>query len=242
MGIEAGRETASRAARMACIVLAATCLLLVGCSSDGSSTASGSAGHKRTATTTTAPTTTTTPSTGEEPSGSAASAEDAHSPTGATDAAAVKAAAAPHGNIDTPAAKVKDPGTLPAVALDKPVDTGERVTVRIASIQPVQADAKLPGETSGPAVQVVVEIANGSGRSVDLGNVGVVLTGAGGSPTARVTSPDVHPFSGQVAAGGTATGAYTFTIPVADRDDSRLTVKYSEAAPTAAFTGSLPRG
>lgn len=208
-------------------VLLACVAILVSCSSDAD-VATGSKHSRTTASTTTVATTTT--------------GADGSSTTTPTDSKAAEAAAAPHGDIRTPARKVKDPGTLPSVPFDRAVDLGDGVTVRLTGVQAIQADAKLPGETSGPAVRFTVSVTNGSKSPVGLDNVSVVLSGAGGTPTATVTDPTAPPLSGSVAPGATATGTYTFTLAVADRDESTLTVKYSEATPTASFTGSLPRG
>lgn len=233
MGHGAGTLIRSTSTRALCVVATAACLIALGsCSSDSTSRAATAKGSGKVATTTT-----TAPTTGD---GSAVPA--AAGTAAGTDAAAERAAAAPHGNVNTPAAKAKDPGTLAPVALDRPVDFGNGVTVRLSSIQPVEAEAKIPGETSGPAVRITVSITNGSDAPVDLGNVSVVLTGAGGTPTATVTNPDIPPLSGSVAPGASASGTYTFTIPAANRDDTVLTVKYAAAVPTAAFTGSLPNG
>lgn len=231
MGNDAGTEIRRRSAlTLGAVVVLALAFLLAGCSDE---TSSGPARAGRSTTTTTTSTAPDGDSTGTTPT------TDPGSGTGAAGGAG---ASKPHGNIKTASPKVQDPGVLAPVPLDRPADFGNGTTVRLASVQAVQAEAKLPGEMSGPAVRIAVAITNGTGTAIDLTNVGVVLTGTGGTPAATVTSPDQAGFSGQLAPGATATGNYTFTLPIADRDDAQLTVKYSQAAPTASFEGNLPRG
>ncbi|MBS1836902.1 MAG: hypothetical protein JST64_04325 [Actinobacteria bacterium] len=236
----AGTGRRARAPRtLGAAILLACVAILVSCSSD--SDAAGRSKHSRSTTSTTTVASSTTA--GADGSPTTTPTDSKATDSKATDSkAAEAAAAAPHGDVRTPAPKVKDPGTLPGVPFDRPVEVGNGVTIRLTGVQAVQADAKLPGEISGPAVRFTVSVTNGSTSPVGLDNVSVVLNGSGGTPTATVTDPSAPPLSGSVAPGATATGTYTFSLAVADRDDSNLTIKYSEATPTASFTGSLPRG
>ena len=74
---------------------------------------------------------------------------------------------APAGNIDQIVPEVPVT-TAPAVALTDTADFGGQVVARIAQVTAVQATATLPGEISGPAVAVTVEITNSSAQAIGL--------------------------------------------------------------------------
>lgn len=126
------------------------------------------------------------------------------------------------------------------VGLDQVGDFGNGVTARITDAQATQAKAELPGELGGPALQVTVEITNSADGVIDLDNVAVVLTNPSGIPVPLISSRQVHGFAGQLAASGSASGTYVFTLDPADRAGARLSVKYSADTPTVVFTGSFP--
>ena len=130
--------------------------------------------------------------------------------------------------------------TLDPVAMDEPAEFGNGVTARIASIEATDAEASLPGETSGPAVLVTVQVVNGTDAPIDLGAVTVDLLDPTGASFTQVTTGPSAPFAGPLDAGGPATGTYLLRIAPEERADVRLTVKYSSDTPIAVFTGSVP--
>jgi len=131
--------------------------------------------------------------------------------------------------------------SAPPVALTDTADFGGKVTAKIAEITPIQATATLPGEISGPAVAVTVEVDNGSADTIGLDSVTVTLTDSAGNPASTV-SGSTGELSGALAAAGSAKGMYVFTVPADARNPVTVTVNYSSGAPTLVFTGAVSGG
>jgi hypothetical protein len=148
---------------------------------------------------------------------------------------------APAGNIDQIVPEVPVT-TAPAVALTDTADFGGQVTARISQVSAVQATATRPGEVSGPAVAVTVEIANGSGAPIGVDAVTVTLTDAGGNPATSISTTPAAPLQGVLDAGTTKSGTYVFTVPADQRNPVTVTVNYSSGAPTLVFTGQVAGG
>lgn len=130
--------------------------------------------------------------------------------------------------------------TVPPVAMDQTSEFGNGVSARISKVTAMQAEASLPGETSGPAVSVTVEVTNGSDAAIDLGNVTVDLANAEGASAAPVTSQPDTSFSGPLAPGDSAQGTYVFRVAPDERANVVIKVKYSSDTPIAVFAGSVP--
>ncbi|MHB1138475.1 MAG: hypothetical protein ACYC2O_05915 [Microthrixaceae bacterium] len=220
------RPTAERAAThhapgrrrgVLAVALVAGALLIGACSSDGDA---GKDAKKDDRSTTTV-----------------AAADDETTTTAAIDPAAPTTEAA---GPEQPAVPGLAGEALAPVAMDQVAAFGNGVTARLVSTEAAQAEASLPGETSGPAVKITVEVLNGSDAPIDLGAVTVDLLDPTGASYTQVTSEAATPFSGSLDAGATATGAYLFRIAPEERADVRLTVKYSSDTPIAVFTGSMP--
>lgn len=129
---------------------------------------------------------------------------------------------------------------LDPVALDAVGDFGDGVTARITSIEPVELEATLPGEISGPGVALTVELTNGTDAPLDLTTVAVELVATGDRYQTLITTPDDEPLAGELAPGESGTGTYRFTIAEADRAEVMVRVNYLAPKPTVVFTGSLP--
>lgn len=160
--------------------------------------------------------------------------------TGSSDGAGSAGSEAATGSLEeveepAPAAPIARP-----VGLDGVAEFGDGVTARLAGIEAVDVEAALPGEISGPAVRVTVELTNGSAEALSLDNVAVVVQDPAGVPVPSVASPDEKGFSGSLEAGASATGTYTFSLDPVDRGEARLTIKYAADAPTVVFTGRFP--
>lgn len=152
-----------------------------------------------------------------------------------------------------PAAKEADPAEQPAsdesgivgpaaepVAFDAVADFGNGVTSKIVSMAPVSITATMPGETSGPGIEVKVEISNGTDASIDLSGVTVDLADSDGASHLLVNSTNGTGFTGDLEAGATASGTYQYRVDPAAPRDARLTIKYSATTPTVVFAGSIP--
>ena len=136
----------------------------------------------------------------------------------------------------------RDLVTNSAVPLDTASDLGGQISARLAEVKAVDAQAKVPGEISGPAVAVTVEISNDSPNAIGLDSVSVDVQGAGGVPTSPITTDPASPLSGVLQPGQKKTGVYVFTMPADARNGASITVLYSADAPVALFAGNIPTG
>lgn len=132
--------------------------------------------------------------------------------------------------------------TNSAVPLDAASDLGGQISAKLTEVKAIDAQAKVPGEISGPAVAITVEISNDSPNAIGLDSVSVDVQGAGGVPTSPITTDPASPLSGVLAPGEKKTGVYVFTMPADVRNGASVTVLYSTDAPVALFTGNVPTG
>ncbi len=124
------------------------------------------------------------------------------------------------------------------VALSEPSDVNDGVTVRLAGIESLTTTAELPGEISGPGIEVTVEIANGSQSPVSLDNVVVNLVDGARTPAIPMTASPAKPFTGEVDPGNKAQAVYVFTVPTTYKNPATITVSYAAQSPVAVFTGN----
>lgn len=129
--------------------------------------------------------------------------------------------------------------TKSPVPINRPAEAGGNVVVAVASATAVHATARKPGEVSGPGVALTFRVSNGSGHSVDLGNVVVTLTDTSGAPGGAMTAPPARPFSGVLPSGKSATGEYIFTVPTARRHPLTVSVVLTADRPVLLFQGSI---
>lgn len=117
---------------------------------------------------------------------------------------------------------------------------GDGVAVALTDLEPVEAEATLPGEIGGPAVRVTVAVTAG-GVDLELGNAVVNLYhGADRAPAAPYAgSPDTHPLPARVEAGEVATGVYLFPVPAKDRDVVLVEADVDPTLRVALFEGSV---
>lgn len=148
---------------------------------------------------------------------------------------------APVGNIDQVVAEVPVTTAAP-VALTEAADFGGQVSARIAQVSAVHAEATLPGEVSGPAVAVTVEVTNGSTQAIGLDSVTVTMADSAGDPAAAVSADLAAPLQGVLDPGKSARGTYVFTVSADRRSPVTVTANYSAAAPTVAFSGPVSGG
>ncbi len=142
------------------------------------------------------------------------------------------------GNIDQTVASSSQ-STATTAPLSATAQFDQKVSVRIAGHQVVNAIARGPGETSGPAVALTFEIHNGSAKSIDLGNVEVNVADAARTPYTPVFSSDLNkPFGGKVSAGQRMSGTYVFSRPAGMKDPITVDIHYAAAAPAVVFVGS----
>jgi len=132
------------------------------------------------------------------------------------------------------------PEALAPVALDQPTGYADGTSARLVDIKAVTAQAHGAGETSGPALAVIVELTNTTDEAMSLDTVAVnMYLGTEGSPAARVQSESGNPFSGSLEPGATAQAVYAFTVPVDRRDLVTVTVGRAPESGTAVFAGAV---
>lgn len=177
------------------------CTAVVGCSSDENGRSSSSTTKKApTSTTTKAPVTTTVPGTSASPSTSGApNTATSGPPVGAT--------------------------TLPPVATGVPSDFGGGVSAVVTGAEKVDVTARVPGETSGPAVAVTLEVRNDSDGPVDLGQLTVTATYGDGVPAVASESDPADALTGSLNAGDRRRGVYVFRVPGGSPDGVEVNVQ-----------------
>lgn len=127
--------------------------------------------------------------------------------------------------------------TAPPVDLDEEASFGTGVTATVVRVDAIEAEARGPGEISGPALAFEVEVTNGADAEVSLDAVTVNLTDADGAPGLPMTGSPADPFGGVLAPGRSTTGVYVFTVDSDARDDVTLEVAYTTEAHVVLFRG-----
>lgn len=143
-----------------------------------------------------------------------------------------------------PTAAASPSETLPAkpqttaspISIDRSYQAA-KVKVSLVSVKAINAKGEGPGEVSGPALAVNVQIANGTAKSLDLSHVIVNLLDAKGNVATPLTPS--APFSGSVSAGASAKGTYEFSIAKNVRKPVKVSVTYDLDQPTALFVGNV---
>lgn len=114
------------------------------------------------------------------------------------------------------------------------------VVVSITSVTTTTLTAETPGEYTGPAIIVGVQIANESDVPQPVGSAVVALTGEGGEVGVPTWASPNDPLHGEVQAGGTVDGTYVFMMDPAGERSVTVRVNYSAGEPVATFTGTTP--
>jgi hypothetical protein len=127
--------------------------------------------------------------------------------------------------------------TKAAVAITAPADFGNGVSAAVLSAKLAEAVAVRPGEISGPAVQLSVQVTNASKAVVSLANVTLNAQDAAGTPFVQMYSPPAAPFAGSVTPGAKASATYVYELPSGYRNPLTLSLSYSTTAPVVVFVG-----
>lgn len=140
------------------------------------------------------------------------------------------------GNVDETVAPVPET-TAAAVPLTRAAEFGGKVSARITSVKAITAKAQGPGEITGPAVAVTLQVTNGSKRALEVDRVTVNLADSHGNPGSPMSSDPASPFSGSIEPGGRATGTYVFSVGADLRSPITLSMSYTTEAPVVLFVG-----
>ena len=125
----------------------------------------------------------------------------------------------------------------PPVRLDQPSTTGTGLTAKLILVSAVEAKAQLPGEITGPALAITIEVSNTGTRPADLGSVVVTVLDSDEAPGAEMTAAPAEPLTGRLAAKAKVRGVYVFRVPKDKRRPVTVTVSISDA-PVLVFTGN----
>jgi hypothetical protein len=129
--------------------------------------------------------------------------------------------------------------TKPPVSLRAVADFGTGVTAQIMSIKAIEYHAVAPGQVSGPGLRLVIQVNNGTGKSIDLGNAVVTIADARGTPAVDMhgQGSSSSPLRGLLAPRHKASGSYVFTIPAGHRDPVTINFSYVGGGPVVLFKG-----
>lgn len=129
--------------------------------------------------------------------------------------------------------------TLAPVKLSQPATVSPSLKVRVSRTRIGTVDAKWPGETSGKAWIVTLEVGNSGTSSVPLGAVTVTARDRSGAPLDAFTSAPATTLPDAVSAASTATATYVFRLPKSVRNPVTLTFSQSTSTPTVQLSGSV---
>ncbi len=129
--------------------------------------------------------------------------------------------------------------TLAPVKLSQPATVSSSLKVRVDRTRVGTVDAKWPGETSGKAWIVTLEVGNSGTSSVPLNAVTVTARDRSGAPLDAFTSAPATTLPDAVAAASTATATYVFRLPKSVRNPVTLTFSQSTSTPTVQLSGSV---
>jgi hypothetical protein len=199
---------------------------LAGCSDDGTPASAASSGAGGTST----PAAATASATASAPEGPGTT-----KPGPTTSAPATSSGTGGSGGGKLTTVPSKSRTTLPPAPPTAAVQLGEGLTARLAGQRRVTVTGRGPGELSGPAVALTLELTNGSKASVPLGNVTVTAAGAGEEASPSDSAP-ARPVSGSLAPGARTSGVYVFVLPQGRSVPLRVTVSATPTRPLAVFT------
>ena len=152
-----------------------------------------------------------------------------------------------HQTVRAVTVTIKPPVSLRAVA-----HFGTGVTARIMSIKAIEYHAVAPGQVSGPGLRLVIQVDNGTAKSIGLDNAVVTIADARGTPgvemniTPAASDDDAghpgpgnfsYPMRGLLAPGHKASGTYVFTIPAGHRNPVTVNFSYAGGGPVVLFKG-----
>lgn len=134
-------------------------------------------------------------------------------------------AATPEPTEPTASVETEAPKKLePSGSLVDPQTLGTDARVQITSIESVTSEAKIPGEVSGPAIRVTIEV---TARDEDM-NLGLTVVnvyyGKDLTPAITASGPGAKDFEGSLKAGDSYKGVQVFNVPRDQRD--KVTVEF----------------
>lgn len=127
------------------------------------------------------------------------------------------------------------------VDIDEVATVVEGVTAEVVSMTAFESSSEQPGDLAGPALKVVVRVTNSTDAPLDLGGATVNLaSGADQNPAPPLGDTVASGLPATLAAGESAEGEYSFSIPVDVRSEVGVTVDLLTGEPYVAFRGAAP--
>lgn len=118
--------------------------------------------------------------------------------------------------------------------------TASKLLISLSEIESVEGVAEVPGDISGPAVRVTVNIKNTTSETRSLAETVVnSYYGTDRTPADPLTSPGGRPLPTRVGPGATAEGVYLFRIPKDARSQVTVTVDTKSDEPAVVFSGQM---
>lgn len=117
--------------------------------------------------------------------------------------------------------------TLPPVAVGEPAPFGQGLVARVVTVEPVQVEARGPGEIAGSGVAVTLELINESDADIDLDGIAVNSFYGDGIPATDNSAPPSAPVSGSLPPGESRQGVYLFQIPGDETDSVTVEINHS---------------
>lgn len=129
--------------------------------------------------------------------------------------------------------------TLPPRPFDAEATPEPGVTVTVPKVEKVTGEANVPGEVGGPALRFTVELANATGRVLDLRTVVVnAYYGPDRTPAAPLLKPGGKAFAPEAGVDDSARGVFVFNVPAEFQDEVELEVDPGVGAAIVIFTGA----
>jgi len=192
------------------------------------------------------PATDATPSAGTTASAAAGSDADSEASESGADADARSSDDAPVGqepdaddDADDEKANPDDRETLAPRPFDAAATPQPGVTLKVPSVEKVKGEANLPGEVGGPALRFTVELANDTGKKLDLRTVVVnAYYGPDRTPAAPLLKPGGKAFEAETGVDDAARGVFVFNVPTEFQDEVELEVDPGIGKPVVIFAGA----
>lgn len=128
--------------------------------------------------------------------------------------------------------------TLDPVELDEPAEAGDELTVRLVDVEQVQVTGRGPGERSGTALAVEVEVVNDGTTPLDVAGLAVSLAYAD-TEASPVSAPPADEVVGPVPPRSRVTGTYVFLVPADQRSEVLVRVGLGASQPVVIFEGRV---
>lgn len=127
------------------------------------------------------------------------------------------------------------------VDIDEVAPVVSGVDAEVVSMTAFESTSEQPGDLAGPALTVVVRVTNSTDAPLDLGGASVNLaSGADASPAPPLGDIVATGLPSTIAAGASAEGEFSFSIPVDAREDVTITLDLLNGAPSVVFRGAAP--